>query len=163
MKIQSKWFAGSVITISLLLVCGTGLAASSLGAQDYLALRQVRGLQEEGAARDVIRYEVVISNPSKAIQDFQFDLSYDPAELEYVDGSYEMGELIAKWPVCDDNVIEPGHVRLGALNPLDAIPQGSRGVLAVFTFRVKGAVSLSGPKVELFAPDGGVHGFIAKN
>jgi hypothetical protein len=131
--------------------------ASQPQARQRNTLDLSRAMAGQGAT---VEFNVTLNNSVMAVQDFQFDVIFDPAVLEYVDGSYARGTAIKDWKLADDNLIAPGHLRFAALDPTQAIPIGSGHLLVTlkFTVRCNGCTDGKRSPLRLTQLDGGING-----
>ena len=91
---------------------------------------------------EVLQFFVYLNSDNMKIQDLQFDILYDTNTLSYLEGNFKLGDLIQKWAIYDDNLIEVGHIRFGAFDWYKGINPGDFGSLIVFKFAViEGALS----------------------
>ncbi|GEM_PF-5394089 len=116
-----------------------------------------------GKLGEVVSVPVHIYTGGTSVSDLEFDLYYDPNVLSYHDGDYTLGSIIANWPVSDDNIISPGHIRFGALTWLEGIPPGTEGILVTFDFTVVCTTCHPGDTsiLNLDALDAGIQGYTA--
>jgi len=104
---------------------------------------------------------VWLEKNSAELQDLQFDIVFDPRTVSYGEDRFSLGALIADWPLADDNILEPGHVRFAALDWNKGIAPGSSGELLRFEIEdiCGGCTESSLGLVSLIRPDGGIAGF----
>jgi hypothetical protein len=114
-----------------------------------------------GTTGQVIEFTVDIGVYPDPLQDFQFDLSYDPTALDYTVGSFTRSPLIQDWMLVQDNLLAPGHIRLAGLDPTLSIPVGTEGALVTFSFTVLCGSCLDGDTfpMDIFAISGSTTGY----
>ena len=151
-----------IISIFLALPMGLILAQTSVPDADQAATGVIEVHDASGTPGERIQVPVYIQVGKNDVQDYQFDLYFDAYALQYRDGNYKLGNMDSNWPVHDDDIIEPGHIRFGALDWASAIPAGSEGVLVTFFFTVN-SCDLCQPgeryPLNLENPAGGINGY----
>jgi len=91
---------------------------------------------QKAAKGETVTFTVSVNNAPNQVAAFGFDISFDPAVLQYK--SHEKGSLIQSgFSLFDANEISAGQLRIGGLDfGGSPIQQGSSGILARLTFQV---------------------------
>ncbi|MGE0083981.1 MAG: cohesin domain-containing protein [Desulfococcaceae bacterium] len=114
-----------VVLVSVCILIGTAAYGASLEMDT-----------QKAAKGETVTFTVSVNNAPNQVAAFGFDISFDPAVLQYK--SHEKGSLIQNgFSLFDANEISAGQLRIGGLDfGGSPIQQGSSGILARLTFLV---------------------------
>jgi len=88
-----------------------------------------------GNTGDTITITVRIQNAPNSVDSLGFDVTYDPAVLEY-QGSFTRGSCVTNFSFFDFNLISAGTIRIGGFTTTNAIQTGASCDVVVLQFTV---------------------------